>query len=242
MDLKELENGVDPQTHWYYQSKKIPLIQWAHGLAKEMGPFSVMDIGAGSGFFSETLIRELPQAVTGATLVDTGFPELISIANNIIRRKDLPEVFHNESLILMDVLEHVESEFDFLQSIYSRRNIHYKHPFFITVPAFQSLWSPHDIYLGHYRRYTAQHLRQSLQRAGWTPTRIYYLYGSLFPVVWLIRRLKSMHLKQNQTTESDMKPLPASINALLLQWEKIEMSFTQRNRWIGITCVAEGYI
>lgn len=29
MNLKELENGVNPDTHRYYQSKKLPLLRFA---------------------------------------------------------------------------------------------------------------------------------------------------------------------------------------------------------------------
>ena len=34
MDLKELENGVNPDTHWYYQSKKLPLLRFSEQLAQ----------------------------------------------------------------------------------------------------------------------------------------------------------------------------------------------------------------
>ena len=36
MDLKELESGVDPSTHWYYQSKKIPLIRFVKKIAAQV--------------------------------------------------------------------------------------------------------------------------------------------------------------------------------------------------------------
>ncbi len=51
MDLKEFDL-VDPSTHWYYQSKlfalRKELAQHGHGVQH------VIDVGAGSGFFSKS--------------------------------------------------------------------------------------------------------------------------------------------------------------------------------------------
>ena len=53
MDLKELENGVDPSVHWYYQSKKVPLLKYFKKLHQKAGkPLTVIDFGSGSGFFA----------------------------------------------------------------------------------------------------------------------------------------------------------------------------------------------
>ena len=47
MDLKELENGVDADTHWYYQSKKLPLLRFANQLTRAGKPLTIIDIGEG---------------------------------------------------------------------------------------------------------------------------------------------------------------------------------------------------
>ncbi len=55
MDLKEFDL-VDPSTHWYYQSKlfalRKELAQHGHGVQH------VIDVGAGSGFFSKEMTKE----------------------------------------------------------------------------------------------------------------------------------------------------------------------------------------
>jgi len=37
--------------------------------------------------------------------------------------------------------------------------------FFISLPAFEFLWSGHDVFLEHYRRYTLRQVRDVVQRA-----------------------------------------------------------------------------
>lgn len=58
MDLKELESGVNPNTHWYYQTKKIQLRKFFE--KKVVAPrqkVTVIDIGSGSGFFSQEIYK-----------------------------------------------------------------------------------------------------------------------------------------------------------------------------------------
>jgi hypothetical protein len=55
MDLKELDLiGADQEHHWYYASK-------SHALRRALGdyqPRHILDVGAGSGFFSRVLLRD----------------------------------------------------------------------------------------------------------------------------------------------------------------------------------------
>ena len=137
---------------------------------------------------------------------------------------------------MMDVLEHLEDDLGMLQSI-KKNALGTNNHFFITVPAFKSLWSGHDVFLGHYRRYRIKTLRSVLTRAGFNTQRSYYLYGSLFPAVWLARRISN--LRKNEAA-SNMKPSGTLINSLLLNFNALEMKFTSANKVFGVTCVAEG--
>ena len=64
-----------------------------------------------------------------------------------------------------------------------------------TVPAFENLWSDHDVALHHRRRYTDDELRTRVQRAGFRVRHVSYTVMSLFPAIyavrWLQRRLSS---------------------------------------------------
>lgn len=65
----------------------------------------------------------------------------------------------NYIIILNDVIEHIENDIDFLQNLNDTilDNIN-KAFLFITVPAFNFVFSKHDLDLGHYRRYNINNL------------------------------------------------------------------------------------
>lgn len=241
MDLKELESGVNPATHWYYQSKKIPLCNYAASIATKKK--LVVDVGAGSGFFSEALQKIMPDKIAQIIQVDTAYtPTQLAESNavNCIKQHQLPDTMGNALVLLMDVLEHLEDDLGMLLAIKSKSVSEHENYFFITVPAFESIWSDHDVYLEHYRRYTKKSLTRLLNKAGFKITRTYYLYGSLFPWVFLKRKLARAFTSKNHTPQSDMKPLPAWLNSLLLKYSTLEMMITKYNRFFGLTCVAEG--
>jgi len=136
----------------------------------------------------------------------------------------------------MDVLEHLEDDHAMLKAI-KEKSVG-ENFFFITVPAFMSLWSGHDAYLGHYRRYTLASLRRLLYDSRYTYHNLYFLYGFIFPAVWMARRMK----KKNSDAQSDMKPMSTAVNGILKMICSIEIPFRKMNRMWGVTCVAEGKI
>ena len=70
MDLKEEDIlGNDIGRHWYYQSKAAALRRMVGPLA----PKRLLDVGAGSGFFSRHLLTE--GGALSALCVDVGYPE-----------------------------------------------------------------------------------------------------------------------------------------------------------------------
>ena len=69
MDLKEEEIlGDQVNTHWYYRAKVAALLRDLNGATR----VEVLDIGAGSGFFSRQL---LDAGAARATCVDTGYAQ-----------------------------------------------------------------------------------------------------------------------------------------------------------------------
>jgi SAM-dependent methyltransferase len=164
MDLKEIESGVDPKIHWYYQSKKVPLIDFVKKIFSEKKtPLTLIDIGSGSGFFMYELQEAIPEMIAKIYLVDIGYSdeEIAATANQHIEKiKSLPEKIENAIAVMMDVLEHLQDDHGMLNAI-KEKSVGENY-FFITVPAFMSLWSGHDVYLEHFRRYTIPSLRKLL--------------------------------------------------------------------------------
>ena len=241
MDLKELESGVDPKKHWYYQSKKIPLVNFVKKIFNQKKiPLTLVDVGSGSGFFMYELLETVPEMIKKIYLVDIGYSEeeIQSTKNKLVEKTiSLPTTIENAIVVMMDVLEHLENDTNMLNAIKRNTKDSDSH-FFITVPAFMSLRSGHDIYLGHYRRYTLKTLEKLLSSVNYKTLSAYYIYGFIFPAVWLIRKFST----GNKNPASDMKPSGSLINGTLKLICSAEMPLRKLNKLAGVSVVAEGTI
>jgi hypothetical protein len=93
------------------------------------------------------------------------------------------------SVGLFDVVEHIENDVAFLSMIHAYMQEGGK--VYITVPAFQSLWSNEDVDAGHYRRYTTKELCSKLEQVGFKITYSTYIFSILPLAVFLFRALPS---------------------------------------------------
>ena len=242
MDLKEASLGVDVRTHWYYRTKRRPLDRYfARVSATTTGGLDIVDIGAGSGAFSEGLIDRFHPRIRSVIRVDLNYAEVGRIPDPrltdgmVEHRRDLPAAIDGAIVLLMDVLEHVPDDGRFLESAVAR--CRGKNHVFITVPAFDCLWSGKDEFLGHYRRYSLASLRSVVAACGVTISRAYYMFGLFLPGAYVARRL--LH---GADTESDLRPVPGWLNALLVGVGCCDAAFCRWNRIGGITAVVEGTI
>jgi len=67
-------------------------------------------------------------------------------------------------VLLLDVIEHLDDDVAGLRA--ARRCLRDEGLLVVAVPAYPSLWSAHDVALGHRRRYTAIELRRVVELAG----------------------------------------------------------------------------
>ena len=229
MDLKEEEIlGPAIDDHWYYRAK-------ARGLEKmlpaEFGR-TVMDVGAGSGFFSKHLASR--GLVDKAVCVDIGYDseklERVGVAEIIFTPK--PGRCDAGLALFMDVLEHVEDDVELLNSY--RSFLPAQTAAIITVPAFGFLWSGHDVFLGHYRRYTLATLRSTIERAGYQVERLHYFYGFVFPLAVASRLLSPGRMEPR----SHLKRHSAATNALLLALCRMEIPVMHLNKVAGLSVCA----
>lgn len=140
---------------------------------------------------------------TGATsLMLTEFGEVTSVEYDedcslFLRENVLPDVvqasltalpFADASFDLVcayDVIEHIEDDVQALREI--RRVLKPGGHFHLTVPAFQMLWSNHDVVNHHYRRYRRKQLLQRVHEAGLETGYASYFNAFLFFPVAAVR-------------------------------------------------------
>ncbi len=188
MDIKELNINIEQRTNrnhpWEYARAKVVC-----NLLKKRLPdtISAVDVGCGDVFFLNQFSQRF--SVHKAVAVDTAFTDDIvaSLKQNhrdIMFVNDIDEVdLQGEKadvVFLMDVIEHIENDVDFLKKLSEASFVGEKTLFMITVPAFNGLYCSHDKWLGHYRRYDKKMLLSSIQKSNLQSICSGYFFTSLF--------------------------------------------------------------
>ena len=152
----------------------------------------VVDIGCGDAFVVGTLASIFPAAEFYG--VDSGLtPEAIAAAGQRVSMPNLHLCHDLDALapsprrpaalvLLMDVIEHVEDDEAFLKDLLARDIVDRQTCVLVTVPAYESLFSAHDVFLRHFRRYTNRTLRRRLEHAGLRVIEGSYFFLSLLPL------------------------------------------------------------
>ncbi len=227
MDLKEEDIlGADIGRHWYYRSKAAALRRAVGGLA----PRHLLDVGAGSGFFSRHLLERT--AAESALCVDIGYPadRDDDVAGKPVRYRGDTGPTDCDLVLMMDVLEHVDDD-RWLVRHYADK-VPSGAYFLVTVPAFAFLWSGHDVFLEHKRRYRLPEIETVMRDAGLEIARGCYYFGFVFPLAAAVR------LADRNTTEprSSLKKQGALTNRVLTALCAAELPLFPSNRLAGLSC------
>lgn len=229
MDIREEDIlGEDVGRHWYYRAKAAFLHRALDGDVFRR----LLDVGAGSGFFSRWLLTHTD--VGEAVCVDPGYTEEREEqfgGKHLALRKSCPKV-EADLVLMMDVLEHVDDDIGFLKQYLAA--VPAGATFVITVPALPWLWSDHDVALGHRRRYTRDSLRAAVAAAGLEIERLHYLFGLVLPFAAVVRLAERL-LPGRKAPESGLKKHSALVNALLFLLCAMERPLARFNRLAGLS-------
>lgn len=235
MDLKETDIlGNDIGHHWYYSSKAKAMLRMLKGTT----PTIVLDVGAGSGFFSRYLLAQTN--VKEAWCIDISYE---SDSNHRVSGKPVHfrrSIDANDSdlVLLMDVLEHVDDDVALLKE-YAQK-VPCGSQFLISVPAFDFLWSRHDDFLEHKRRYIIDQLEDSVVKAGLSVKSANYYFGIVFPIAATLRLAQKI-TSGDENARSQLVRHNFMVNMSLKFLCAMELFFMNRNRYVGLTifCLAE---
>ncbi|MPZ32278.1 MAG: methyltransferase domain-containing protein [Rhodospirillales bacterium] len=226
MDLKEEDIlGADIGRHWYYRSKAAALRRMVGGL----GPQRILDVGAGSGFFSRHLLAEA--GAQSALCVDIGYPSDSDDSEGgkpVLYRRDTGPT-DCDLVLMMDVLEHVDDDRGLLRH-YAAKVLPGAH-FLVTVPAFRFLWSGHDVFLEHKRRYRLGEIEAAVRDAGLDVVRGAYYFGFVFPLAAAVRLVR----RGGSEPRSSLKKHDPLTNGLLSGICAAELPLFPVNRLAGLS-------
>lgn len=156
VDLKE-KNCNTKRHPWELARKDIILGYFLkQGFAKTI---EIVDIGSGDLYFTNELSIYFPNI----DAVDIGYidemSENIRTFNSIQRLSD----DYYDVIFLMDVLEHIEYDVAFLESITTKLKKGGR--IYITAPSLKFVYSNHDKFLEHYRRYSLSDISNTINNS-----------------------------------------------------------------------------
>ena len=176
-------------SHWWFVARR-KIIQKAINNLDLPRNIRILDAGCGNG--------------DNLSLLST-FGDLVAFEKNEyalktakskkigeIYKAELPDKLPNtvktnfDLIVLLDVLEHIDDDSKSLTTV--RKLMNNKGIILITVPAFQWLWSEHDVIHHHKRRYSKSELREKLDSSGFRIKYISYFNTLLFPFA-LVERI-----------------------------------------------------
>ena len=236
MDLKETAIlGDHADRHWYYRSKATAVQQYINAVR----PTGILDVGAGSGFFTKHLLTH--SSARKGLCVDTGYTHDSdeSYGGKVLQFRRTCGPVDADIVLLMDVLEHVADDRGLLAE-YVEKVPGGAH-FMITVPAFQWLWSDHDVFLEHHRRYDIPRLEAVVSKAGLQTKYSSYYFGAVFPIAVALRAVKSLPFMRKVAPESELKQHSWLVNQSLLLACRAELVILRANRIAGLSvfCLAK---
>lgn len=140
-----------------------------------------------------------------------------------------------------DVLEHVEDDMAALGEL--NRVLDDKGFLVITVPAFNALWSQHDIANFHKRRYRVRDLKEKLEKMGFEIKRSSYAGFFMFPAALVYRVVQYRILRPFfKVKRTRVENLPSFLNKILksvLVFESHLIKMMNLPFGIALFCVAQ---
>lgn len=190
MDL--LERTASPVRHPWELARFHVVKDLVDQQIKQYEGKKILDIGCGDLYFLKRFAEDKPASEFFA--VDKGLDdEMILRESGMINcyrsLEQLPRDASFDIIFMMDLLEHVEDDFDYLKRLLEKPFVDENTLFVITVPAYETLYGQHDRFLGHFRRYSNSSLEKVTCGAGLrTIQKGYFFLSLLLPrymqIIW----------------------------------------------------------
>ena len=203
------------RTHWWYEGRRRLVGQVLEArLARDA---TVVDVGCGTGdnlplFDGLTsgpvgAVELSAHAIRHAPRSDGGARATIALAERLPYRTGAADL-----LASMDVIEHLDDDAVALAEY--RRVLRPGGMLLLTVPAYQWLWSRHDVTAAHRRRYGQRHLAAVVEAAGFVVERVTGFNSFLVPPAALLRRTPLRRLSRAEADDDLGESTPALSRAI----------------------------
>ncbi len=228
MDLCELSNNPNwrlTRHPWERARVKVVADLLRHRLVGSESPIHVLDIGSGDAYLVHQLASKFPSLKVHCVDIEYT-PEIKARLLRLVGDRKISlyaslEEFRLSNpecrvdiLLLLDVIEHIEDDKGFLKNLRETKTVSPETEILITVPAHQSLFSAHDVFLKHFRRYSVESLLSTLKECGYKSEKSGYFFLSLLIARYLQKKLNIGNLDRDQKGISGYNPVFPIDNAV----------------------------
>lgn len=209
-----LEMADTELEHWWFRGRRDVLCSILRQLALAPGT-RVLEVGSGTGGNLDILAQF--GSVSGLEMDANALAMSVERTRGRfdLRRGRCPDdvPFHEgtfDLICFLDCLEHIADDVGTLEGM--RGLLAPGGSILVTVPAYQWLWSAHDEFLHHHRRYDRASLTKCAQAAGYRIERVTYFNTLLLPLAVAVRWCD--RLLRRGRSSGDAVPA-APLNAIL---------------------------
>lgn len=175
------------RSHWWFRARLSILESLFRKQIAKDRELKILNVGVATGATTEMLSKfgavtsvEYDQDCCDFLFEKTGIKAINASLT------DLPfEDGEFDVVCAFDVIEHIEDDTKSVEEI--RRVLNASGYYYITVPAFQFLWSQHDVVNHHFRRYTRGQLNRLIESSGMKKRYSSYFNFWLFFPIALVR-------------------------------------------------------
>ena len=200
--------------HWWFIGKRL-LVSSLLGDRLEASGMRILDVGCGTGGVLAHLAPHGRAIGVDRSVQALRHTARRGVAGVVCADMDrLPfGAARFDLVVMLDVLEHFDDD---RAVVTAARHVLKPHgTLFVSVPAFQSLFSEHDVRLEHRRRYSARQLRAVLEAGGFLVRRLTYTNVVALPPAAVVRGLLP-RLGVRRPPGTDFRPQPAWLNQALV--------------------------
>ncbi len=206
MDLREYSTASALVRHpWERARARLVEGLLEPELPQQPKPVEVLDVGSGDGWLARQLADDLGRRVS-ITCYDRFYTRALldhleDLPASGVTYTDTSPTEAVDVVLALDVIEHVEDDAAFVRELAA--HLRPGGRLLVTVPAHQALFGPHDVALGHFRRYSRAGLVALLAEAGLEVHASGHLFASLYGVRRAQRRREQRRGEQLEDDASE---------------------------------------
>jgi SAM-dependent methyltransferase len=224
MDSREFGIQFDiEETNWWFVARRRLVRRFAEQVRAELGrPLRILDVACAT-------------AMSFRFLADLGTIRGLDISNETIhfaKQRGIDRIVRGDAqkmpfrdgsfdlVLALDAFEHFPDDVGSMGEV--RRVLAAGGTLICTVPAYMSLWSPHDDAFHHLRRYTRGELGSKIRGQSLDVKRLSYYSMFLTPPLWVFRKLRKLTARGKPASSDFTIPLPGIVEGSLAGLMKLE--------------------